>query len=323
MIRKKLAFSLAGTAAAAFAFSASWSLAGPIAHWSFDTPTITVGANGITAAADSTGNHNATTQYGGTGGTGGGAPQIDSVAGQFGQAASFTNANANGQAQANFAWMSIPQLTEIAGPSGGDFTVSVWSNVPDQASWDDNPILVDWGNAPANTNRFTYWFQLDNVDSNAGLRPRAQMRNANTPISPMNIDVIATTLSSSQAGTAGGATNFDDGIWHHLAWTWTKSTGEMRFYTDGVLRHTQTTVQPPATRDLLISDSPIGAIGAKRDNNRYFRGALDELWVVGRALTPGEVSVLHSQNIVIPEPASLVLALFGVVAMGLAAGRRH
>ena len=290
--------------------------AATVAHWSFDAATITTDANGILTASDSSGNHNATTQLLGTGAS------IASVAGQFGEAAQFINANANGQAQtANQAWMSIPQLTEIAGAAAGDFSVAAWVNVADQASWDDNPILVDWGNAPANTHRFTYWFSLANVDSNAGLRPRGQIRNANAPPDPANIDIIATTLSAAQAGTNGGATNFDDGAWHHLAWTWTKSTGEMRFYTDGVLRHTQTSTQPLANRDLLVSDSPVGAIGGKRDNNRYFRGLMDELWVVDRALSDADMAVLRATNVLVPEPAAAVTA--SLAAFALAGLRRR
>jgi hypothetical protein len=296
--------------------------AGVIAHWSFDTPTITTGANGILTAADDTGVHNATTQYGGTGGAGG--PQIDSVPGQFGQAASFTNANANGAAQTNFAWMGFPQITEIAGAAAGDFSVAAWVNVADQASWDDNPILIDWGTAPAGTHRFTYWFQLDNVDSNAGLRPRAQIRNTNSPPDPNppgNIDIIATTLSAGQAGTGGGPTNFDDGAWHHLAWTWAKSTGAMSFYTDGVLRHTQTSTQPLAMRDLLVSDSLVGALGAKRDNNRYYRGIMDEVWVFNDLLNADSIQSLYRNNM-IPEPACGVLTALGMLVCGAFARRR-
>jgi hypothetical protein len=288
-----------------------------IAHWSFNKGTITQDAGGnVLTAADSTGAHDATTQTLGTG-------AISSIAGPFGRAASFNNANANGQAQTtNNVWMSFPQLTEIAGASGGDFSVAAWVNAPASASWDDNPIVADWGNAPANTNRFTYWFQLDNVDSNANLRPRAQIRAANSPPSATNIDIIATTLSSAQAGTNGGPTVFDDDTWHHLTWTWTKSTGEMKFYTDGVLRHTQTTGQPPGpNRDLLISDSPVGALGAKRDNNRYFRGAMDEVKVFNGALTDEQVLSLKNTN-VIPEPNTLLVLMSGAVLAAMLPGLR-
>ncbi len=292
--------------------------AATIAHWSFDAPAITTDANGILTAADSTGNHHATTQLTGAG------VFITSTPGQFGEAAQFGNANANGQAQAaNNAWMSFPQLTEIAGASAGDFTVAAWVNVADQASWDDNPILLDWGNvaAAAGVHRFTYWFQLDNVDSNAGLRPRAQLRYDNG--TDNGGDIVATTLNAAQAGTNGGPTNFDDGAWHHLAWSWTKSTGDMRFYTDGVLRHTQTSAQPIANRDLLISSSPVGALGAKRDNNRYFRGAMDEVWVVGRALSDSDVATLKATNVVVPEPAAAVTASLAALALAGLRRRRY
>jgi hypothetical protein len=268
-----------------------------IAHWSFDTPTITTGTGGILTAADATSMHHATTQFGGTGGAGG--PQINSIAGQFGQAANFTNAQANGAAQTNYAWMSFPQLTEIAGPTAGDFSVAVWVNVPPESpSWDSNTILADWGNAPAGTHRFTYWFSLANVDSNLELRPRGQIRAGNAPPDPATIDIIATTISAAQAssGTPPGPTTFDDNTWHHLAWTWTKSTGQMRYYTDGVLRHTQTSTQTGDNLNVLVSDSPIGALGAKRDNNRYFRGALDEVWVFTGALSDAQVNDLFQTN---------------------------
>jgi hypothetical protein len=316
--KQPVRLSLALLAIFGVAVSSAHVPAATIAHWSFDTPTITTDPNGIVTAGDSQGNHNATTQLGGTGAT------ITSVTGQFGEAARFNNTNANGQAQTNFAWMSFPQLTEIAGASGGDFSVAAWVNVPDQTSWDDNPILVDWGNAPANTRRFTYWFQLDNVDSNAGLRPRAQMRAANTPVDPMNIDILATTLSSAQAATGvpPGATTFDDGAWHHLAWTWTKSTGQMRFYTDGILRHTQTSTQTGSNLNIAVSDSPVGALGAKRDNNRYFVGAMDEVWVIGRALSDAEIALLRTDNTIIPEPASALLCVLGLLSLGTFTRRR-
>jgi hypothetical protein len=299
-----------------FFLGSTISKAGIIAHWSFDQASVTTdGSGNILTAADVTGNHNATTQLGGTG------VNITPTAGQFGQGASFQNANQNGQAQTNFAWMSFPQLTEIAGASGGDFTVAAWVNVPPEAvSWDDNPIVADWGNAAANTHRFTYWFQLDNVDSNLGLRPRAQMRAANSPPDATNIDIIATTLSAAQAGTGGGPTTFDDSAWHHLAWVWTKAAGQMRFYTDGVFRASVTSSQTGSNLNLLVSDSPVGALGAKRDNNRYFRGAMDEVWVLDQALPDSYVLLLKEIND-IPEPSFLGIAALAMA--GLLAGQHR
>jgi hypothetical protein len=248
---------------------------------------------------------------------------IQSVAGQFGEAADFNNGF--GSQGTNNASFSIPQLYEIMGAAAGDFSVAAWAKLQDNGAtaWDNNTIIGDWGNAPAGTNRFTYWFSLANVDSNATLRPRAQIRNANSPPSATNIDIVATSLSSAQAGTAGGVTAFDDGLWHHLAWTWTKSSGEMRFYTDGVLRHTQTSTRPLAERDVLVSDSSVGAIGAKRDNNRFFRGALDEIWVFGKAINDAEVLLLMQQNANVPEPSTVLLAATGLVALRASRPRRR
>jgi hypothetical protein len=90
----------------------------------------------------------------------------------------------------------------------------------------------------------------------------------------------------------------------------------MRFYTDGVLRHTQTSTQ--TNHDLLVSDSPVGALGAKRDNNRYFRGTMDEVWVVNRALGDAEVALLQSTNTIVPEPAALALCFAGFTALCVA-----
>jgi hypothetical protein len=308
MNARQLVRLFSSTAAAGLLFCTS-SAYGAIAHWSFDAATITTDADGIVTAADQTGNHNATRVKNGTG------VNVTSVAGQFGEAADYNNGF--GAQATNNASFSFPQLYEIMGATAGDFSVAAWAKVPDNGAtaWDDNPILIDWGNAPTGTNRFTYWFQLDNVDTNAALRPRAQIRNSNSPPSATNIDIIATTLSSAQAGTAGGPTVFDDGVWHHLAWTWTKSTGEMRFYTDGVLRHTQTSTQPLANRDLLISDSPVGALGGKRDNNRFFRGAMDEVWVFGKAINAAEVLLLQTTNANVPEPSSLILAAMSLLAL--------
>jgi hypothetical protein len=66
---------------------------------------------------------------------------------------------------------------------------------------------------------------------------------------------------------------------------------------------------------VLVSESPVGAIGAKRDNNRFFRGALDEIWVFGKAINDAEVLLLMQQNANVPEPSSLLLAAMGLLVL--------
>jgi hypothetical protein len=131
---------------------------GTIAHWSFDQADVTLDANSnIVVANDATTNHNATAVNNGTG------TSIKTAAGQFGDAAQFSNLANNAAQSANNSWLSLPQLGEIAGPTGTSFTIGVWVNGP--STLGNNTVLADWGNASSG-NRFTYWFDLANVDSN-------------------------------------------------------------------------------------------------------------------------------------------------------------
>jgi hypothetical protein len=65
--------------------------------------------------------------------------------------------------------------------------------------------------------------------------------------------------------------------------------------------------------DLMVSDSPIGAIGRKANTNEYFVGSLDELWVFNNeVLSPGNVYGLYSFNdpTLTPEPTAVALLAF-------------
>jgi hypothetical protein len=243
-----------------------------IAHWSFDASTITTDANGILTAADETGAHNALRTNAATG-----ALPINSVTGQFGQAAQFTNIineDATGASR-----LQIPNLTEIMGPSGGDFTVAAWVNT--SAVGQDNTILSDW------VTTHTYWFQLDNSSATTA-RPRGQIRNTT------GADIIAATLSAAETTTAAGVDNLADGTWRHVAWTWEKTPGMMSFYIDGNLAATRTTAQ--TDKDLRVSGNANAHIGWKQDSNDHFSGTLDELWVVNGALSAEQVNNLKVFN---------------------------
>jgi hypothetical protein len=259
-----------------------------IAHWSFDT----LAAGGY---ADQTGNHNATIVTNGTG-------AITSAPGVFGNAAAFNNAA--GVQATNNAYMTLPQLTEIAGPSGTSFSVAAWVQTNNVTS--NNPILADWGTATT-TNRFTYWFSSANAVGNTESQPRAQFRSSNSP----NTDIVARMVGA----------NVGNNAFRHVAWTWDKPSKTLMTYVDGALVDTFTSAA--AVADILASDSPLGMIGRKSDTNNFFVGNLDELWVFNRALTATEVASLRLSNSIsaIPEPTSL--AMLSIAAAGALLYRRR
>jgi hypothetical protein len=272
------------------ALAASATRGAIVAHWTFDE-------QGGSAYGDQTGNHNATVVTNGTG-------TVAPVAGQFGSGVSFNNAS--GAQAANNAYMTFPNLTELMGPAAGSYSVSVWAATANTLS--NNPILADWGTAPAGTNRFIYWFSVQNATNNTEGQPRGQSRAANTPIAPANIDIFARNAPVNAAGLA----------MRHIVWTWDKSSHVLTTYLDGAVVDTFTSTAP--SFDLLQSDSAVGTIGRKSDTNNYFNGSLDELWVVNQVLTPAEVESLRTSN-TIPEPASVGLA--GVAAALLLLRRRQ
>ncbi len=252
-----------------------------IAHWTFDAGAITTGAGGrIEAAADTTGLHNATAVYGGT-------VNITSASGKFGQSAMFNNVA--GADAANFGFFEFPQIREIEGSTGGDFTVAAWVNTNNVTR--SNTVLGTWIAGGA-ANNFTYWFSLANVDTNTASRPRGQFRSSNNP----NDDIVAVTLAAADPT----ADNIADSTWRHVAWTWDKELKTMFMYIDGV--QSNAVVSTDAIVDILPSGSPVGHIGSKRDTNHYFQGGLDELWVFDSALDTAQISTLMTNNGFGPPP---------------------
>jgi hypothetical protein len=181
------------------------------------------------------------------------------------------------------------------GPAGTSFSVASWVNIPAANTTDDNTILGDWGNAPAGGNRFSYWFSIDNANNNTDGRARFQIRQG----TGNGTDIVGRVIPSGDQA---------DDTWHHVAWTWDKPTATLRTYIDGTLVDTLDDADDGA--NILVSDSPIGNIGRKSDNNRFYTGSLDELWVFDTVLSDAEVVSLQTAN-AIPEPAA-----FGLLAAG-------
>jgi hypothetical protein len=67
---------------------------------------------------------------------------------------------------------------------------------------------------------------------------------------------------------------------------------------------------------MVASSSPFGSIGLKGDSGNFINGSytLDEVWVFNHGLGPLSVRNLFTNNLGIPEPASLLLCMCGVIA---------
>ena len=115
-----------------------------IAHWSFDTPTLTINGGNITAADDAVGSHDAMVSGTGVRNVAASGPFVavrDSVAGQFGQGLRFNGDN----------YMIYPDLTELMQSNGApSYSVSMWvkwTNATDPVGNSVYRTMSNWGNA--------------------------------------------------------------------------------------------------------------------------------------------------------------------------------
>ena len=142
------------------------------------------------------------------------------------------------------------------------FSVAVWEKKPNPA-WQDDA----WNGFAAKNNGYTA--------SNKGfmLGRNAQQ---NTPVAQ---------LYNGSYPAAFGATDINDGAWHHLAMTYDAPTTTISLYADGVLQGTATGVYAADTVDPLIfgaSEYPVGwrAANALIYDARYYNYALSASQIV-------------------------------------------
>ncbi|MDD3928160.1 MAG: LamG domain-containing protein [bacterium] len=92
-------------------------------------------------------------------------------------------------------------------------------------------------------------------------------------------------------GGVGTPHTWTDG-WHHIAWTYDSATNMTKFYFDGNLDYTSTTISTgPMTSDDLSSL----LIGGS-ENGKYFDGDMDEVKVYNRALSINEISTIYNSE---------------------------
>jgi hypothetical protein len=88
-------------------------------------------------------------------------------------------------------------------------------------------------------------------------------------------------------GGQGQVRTWTDG-WHHIAWTYDSATNTTKFYVDGALDFSSTTINIGAMTNAPLRYVRIGG----NENNKYFDGDMDEVRIYNRALAQNEVQQL-------------------------------
>ncbi|WP_076421021.1 LamG-like jellyroll fold domain-containing protein [Colwellia sp. UCD-KL20] len=195
------------------------------------------------------------------------------VEGRFGQALYF-----NGKTN----WLT----TDFAGIGSDDpRTVAFWLKVPTNFSRDEAYGIVSWGLHKD----YAAWQISPNPETVDG--PLGRLR-----IGTFQAQVV-------------GSTDLRDGQWHHIAvvlYGGEKSdiSTHVLLYVDGQLEKTQkksiakinTTLNDPRSRSLSLGRD-IGYTNHPKDLNKsFFRGGVDELFIVEAALDPKQIKKLMLQN---------------------------
>jgi len=281
-----------------------------VAHWSFDANTLSHdGSGNITAAADETGNHNAslgaavgsaTVAQGGPTFNSSTIADSNSVAGQFGEALTLTGANTAAGGGGQF--LMFPNLSELMFSAGApSYTVSYWLKTT-TTNQQQFTIMSDWGDAATNPGRFTYGYGINFASGVAQMR--AQSRN-NTTGSGNGQDIFARV-----ANTAA----LNNGSWHMLTWAFDTTTGQLRSYFDSALVDTFQSTASNGFK-MVNSSSTVGTFGLKGDSGNFINGSysLDDAWVFNGAISADEVQQLYQLN-AIPEPGSLFLTSLAAIS---------
>jgi len=92
-----------------------------------------------------------------------------------------------------------------------------------------------------------------------------------------------------------------DDAWHHIAWV--DNQGSVALYVDGVRDGANFNYAPAAAGSFLLNYTTIGAL-ARGTAANYFAGAIDEVALWERPLTPEEVEQVRTDGISTPIPAA-------------------
>lgn len=200
----------------------------------------------------------------------------------------------------------FPDDYKFDSPAVTDFTIGLWMNSPNEQTTDVAVLSnKDWGSGG---NTGFIMTQRGNGDWRLNLNTAGGSR----------VDSAWTPLAANE--------------WNHLAFSFSRTTGEVNVYTNGAL--TQTLVQNApgngvdtwdATNwyDLNLGQDGTGsyASGATFPSGQSFKGLVDDVAIWRRALTDGEIASIHGGGVAdTPQSLSELIsaeASLGVQLVGL------
>ena len=90
-----------------------------------------------------------------------------------------------------------------------------------------------------------------------------------------------------------------DGLWHHVAVTWSKATGIMQYYIDGVLKFTSSVINQEAIAagGCLIIGQEQDSLGGGFSSTQCLDGQLAHYYLYDRVLNKGQIAALIQDNV--------------------------
>jgi len=104
--------------------------------------------------------------------------------------------------------------------------------------------------------------------------------------------------------TLTSSTSINDGTWHHVAGIWNSGSGLMQVFVDGALDSSN--IGPKGSRNAVTNNLNIGN---GHNGGRYYSGALDDVQLYNRILTPAEIGALAGTAV--PAPPTILSAMGG------------
>jgi hypothetical protein len=169
-----------------------------------------------------------------------------------------------GDANTAVQFDGVDDYASVARQISGDFSIELWfkstQGIGTGATWASAAGLVD-ANVATGTNDFGVSLRSDGA---------------------VVAGVGATSIVSSTSGD-------DDGLWHHVVFTRTQTSGAMALYIDGALVGSGTTANRGA-----VMDAPTINFGRIQTVGNYYAGTMDEVAVYNAVMTPAMVTAHYN-----------------------------